>query len=459
MSTITTAESNTDLLKFYISAKGGCAQHSDVTLKLFTCAACKFTQYCNRECQKSDWPRHRNVCKLLTEYKPPAQPEKLPKQISSVLVELQQECIRVVVETIRGIARDSYFRSYHYRQTPSLLKEGIFYGQGYFTARNRMKQSETLEKFIAEGHFYHGYASPDLFEMVKSRDVVTGFKRLAFVVKKGVLPSDALNGIRKGLSLLDGGTSCQIAYWEAIRHVLGERFDILFAADTSTPLRIETANVQDNPIFRLLTPVDTSSSKIKKGQMICFENVPSYLTKHRLFGIADNCITICCDDSDNSPLFTTLGLKFEGEKQDEICGNLFHQFNQYPFGIRTTFRKEEEHVEVNIKMPLVSPEMAVSIVGELGEENLNETIEMAYAEYHSIEDFKKDDGGRVNKYGCELNMKSILDLITAKTDKGARARLDWFELNSYLPTIFQKSISDFSDARNRCLESYKHFDS
>ena len=64
-----------------VCANCGKAESDDIKLK--TCAACKGTEYCSRECQAAHWPNHKAVCKnraaeILDEklFKdPPARPE------------------------------------------------------------------------------------------------------------------------------------------------------------------------------------------------------------------------------------------------------------------------------------------------------------------------------------------------------------------------------------------------
>jgi splicing suppressor protein 51 len=46
-----------------------CAGCMDIKDSLFQCSACKRAKYCNRECQKSSWSKHKPVCKLLQEFK------------------------------------------------------------------------------------------------------------------------------------------------------------------------------------------------------------------------------------------------------------------------------------------------------------------------------------------------------------------------------------------------------
>jgi len=39
-----------------------CASCQGVSGKLLTCSVCEVTHYCNRECQKKDWKRHKTEC-------------------------------------------------------------------------------------------------------------------------------------------------------------------------------------------------------------------------------------------------------------------------------------------------------------------------------------------------------------------------------------------------------------
>lgn len=44
-----------------------CQKTSDE--KLPTCSRCKIVGYCNRECQRKDWPKHKLECKLFKDTK------------------------------------------------------------------------------------------------------------------------------------------------------------------------------------------------------------------------------------------------------------------------------------------------------------------------------------------------------------------------------------------------------
>jgi hypothetical protein len=35
------------------------------SIKLLDCSACKLAKYCSKECQRADWPRHKEICKML----------------------------------------------------------------------------------------------------------------------------------------------------------------------------------------------------------------------------------------------------------------------------------------------------------------------------------------------------------------------------------------------------------
>ncbi len=43
-------------------------QYCGHTKKLQQCSACKKTTYCSADCQKTDWPQHKPICKNTAEY-------------------------------------------------------------------------------------------------------------------------------------------------------------------------------------------------------------------------------------------------------------------------------------------------------------------------------------------------------------------------------------------------------
>eukprot|EP01105_Mastigella_eilhardi_P000308 TRINITY_DN1039_c0_g1_i3.p2 TRINITY_DN1039_c0_g1~~TRINITY_DN1039_c0_g1_i3.p2 ORF type:complete len:117 (+),score=25.26 TRINITY_DN1039_c0_g1_i3:418-768(+) len=49
-----------DALVFQLQACAVCRAYAP-----FRCNACKLTRYCSRECQRTDWPEHKKVCKSL----------------------------------------------------------------------------------------------------------------------------------------------------------------------------------------------------------------------------------------------------------------------------------------------------------------------------------------------------------------------------------------------------------
>lgn len=36
-------------------------------IKLYGCARCRIAKYCSTECQKEDWPKHKQVCQIFKE--------------------------------------------------------------------------------------------------------------------------------------------------------------------------------------------------------------------------------------------------------------------------------------------------------------------------------------------------------------------------------------------------------
>jgi hypothetical protein len=231
------------------------------------------------------------------------------------------------IEVIQEIARDHDERLSAYKGNIHLLDNGIYYPNEYFKALQLMKQSKRIQFLVQNGSFFHGVAPSQHFTMSQNCEMPTGVVPLCFILKQGVSPCAALGAIRRGISFMGCGETCQIAYYEAIREVLGdEKFNFLFSANSSTPLKLHYST-QDNPLLCVLQ--DASPSKISKGQMIYFQNSELYPFKHML-GEAQGYSTLCCDDTLGQEKFTGLGLRPEGTTCAGLNQILIECFNADP---------------------------------------------------------------------------------------------------------------------------------
>lgn len=244
---------------------------------------------------------------------------------------ISEKLIYKAIEIVRAITKDNEMRMSGYKNNITLLTFGIFYGNEYYKALETKNLQNRLNIFVEKGSFYHGYASPEHFSMQKSASP-TGILGNSFFLKKNVKPSVALEAMRQGISFIGCGEVCQIAYYEAIKQVLKtEKFNMLFSANSSTPLKIEFS-AADNPINSLIKTV-SSDEKLEKGQIVYIQNHPYYKAKH-LNGEASGFTVICCDDTPGQETFTTIGLSSDGMKHEGVNQTLLKEFNNRPIGMK-----------------------------------------------------------------------------------------------------------------------------
>ncbi|KAJ7713420.1 hypothetical protein B0H16DRAFT_1810435 [Mycena metata] len=53
----------------FVAPLSSCASCHDETAALNKCSGCHLTRYCSGPCQRSDWPRHKKMCKAVQEVK------------------------------------------------------------------------------------------------------------------------------------------------------------------------------------------------------------------------------------------------------------------------------------------------------------------------------------------------------------------------------------------------------
>lgn len=262
-----------------------------------------------------------------------------PASISSkplTVDEVRDRLTATAVATVRAIVKDNEDRMARYKDKGNiqLLASGPFYGNEYFKALQATSQTARLKYYLEKGSFFHGLAPSEFFYMQPNALSPTQVVASRFLLKPGKKPSEALAAIRQGLSFIGCGETCKIGYYEAIREVLGtEKFDMLFASDSPTPLMIhfDSFDSRDNPLLSLFVKT-IPASKISKGQIVPIPNADLYPIKH-LNGEASNFVTLCCDDTPDHQTFTTLGLRSEGMTLQEVSEKLLEEFNSDPIGM------------------------------------------------------------------------------------------------------------------------------
>ncbi len=315
---------------------------------------------------------------------------------------VQSKFVPRVIEIVQSVATDTMHRMNGYKQDVKLLASGVFYGNEYYKALKQTNNPQRLKFLIDKGSFYHGYAPPKVFQMLPKADTPTGMLANCFVIKQGNTPSAALEALRKGITFTGCGETCQIGYWEGIKEVLGvEKFDLLFGPDSSTPLRMSFASI-DNPINCLLFK-SVPAQKFSRGQIYYISNSIQYTSKH-INGESDAFISLCCDDTPGKEMFATLGLSPKGNTIDQVSEILRKEFNQPPFG-----------------MVAVTQEAAQKILSDWDPKDLKIVDQLKTLQV-SEQRFKATGGGQVRS-SYQINAERLAQLANASPAE-ARKLLD-----------------------------------
>lgn len=289
-------------------------------------------------------------------------------------------------------------------QTNTNLNTGIHYPYNYANALRAGNKLDRLKLFVNSGNSFHGYASPNHFSTLPDKESPSGKQSMTFVVKEGVAPSVALHKLQEGLSVLGCGEVCQVAQYRAVEEVLGtDKFNVLFASDSPTPLMISPKNPK-NPIGKLRNYIynqEATLEEVRKGDHVYFHNAGSYGEKNPV-GPARGYNAICVDEAGNSSKFIALGWS---------SGGLDH-----------TQLKEVVRSEYNVSPQNVEGVLHPTIIKAL---NLQEQSPLAQKQL-TPQEFLAEGGGRMLLVS-ELHTQRITALANSTLGQ-ARALLD-----SYTP--------------------------
>jgi hypothetical protein len=326
--------------------------------------------------------------------------KSLPVETSNQTVhEVESRLNNKAIEVIQAIVGDNESRKNLFKKNIQLLASGIHYDCDYYNALLETNQNERLAFFKERNSFFHGYASPKHFKMIND-NTPSGKKVYSFVLMDGVLPSEALRVMKEGLSFIGCGEVCQVAQYSAILDVLGtEKFNALFASDSSTPLII--GRPQNNPISRLRYYfMEENPSEVKKGDLVYITNAGSYPYKHYR-GIARGFNAICVDNTKGSEKFTSLGLSPEGMTRDQIVDVLIAEYNKpaQPLAGLTERTKELLLKLIGRNSILMAEKLA----------NMQITLER----------FKQENGGTYTLV-CELDAKRIAALANGTMEQARK---------------------------------------
>lgn len=236
----------------------------------------------------------------------------------------------ISVEILAEITRDNAHRMDGFTNDIQLLSQGVFYLTDYFKSLKEKNQTNRINHFRDRNVFFHGYTSPNHFTLADQATSPSGKKVANFVLKNGVLPSEALDAMKNGLSLLGCGEVCQIAQYGALQDVLGtEKFNALFASNSPTPLMIGS-QLPTNPISRFrLYLMQENPSTLQKGDVVFIQNATTYASKH-VTGHAHAFNVLCAENTPGSEKYIGLGLPPEGLTHDQINALLLCEFNLPP---------------------------------------------------------------------------------------------------------------------------------
>ncbi len=440
----------TALIQHYSSVKGKCAynpDHHSEDKTLLKCAACKAALYCGFPCQKSDWPRHKLVCKILKEE--PAPPSALPTPIvagpkMSFLDQIGEDLKRIAIQTIQEIARQNQTRMEGYARNPDLLDKGVFTPLQYYKACMARGQQRRLPYLDIDsvglplksgnGPLYNGYLPSHAFHRlhhpIKRLEDPVKNQRFGFDAKESLSATYALDALLTGPSLLESVTSCQAAYWKAIQGVLREKFDPLFNGLAHNHLILQMSDhIEEevpysmNPLKGLITTTTSLSHKAKPGQFLCFSNISAHQKMHSFFDDGIHYAVLCTGEKEGVPLFTTLGLNPEGEGSEEMTKRLFDRFREDP----VSGFPEEDFLKQTLFQndPMLNPN---SHVAPLLDKSTLKQIDQ-YLVWNakvnkisnSIEEFKNRGGGK-NEPHCE-GIQHRTDCLAGLIQESSRGRV------------------------------------
>ncbi len=247
-----------------------------------------------------------------------------------------------IVEVMKEIVADSDRRLKSYQSDLTVLSSGCWYGNEYYKILKEKNQSKRLKFFLEDGAFYHGWASKKHFVRQSNPSKPAGYVVNFLKLKDGVTPSEGLKAFRSELTLTACGEICQIAQYEGIKAVWGEKkFNAIFSAQSKTPFSILFDN-PNNPLAKLFV-VKKDVQVFKKGDLFHFQNTLYYPGKH-VNGEAAGYNVICCDDTPGQERFTALGLDPNGSTIPEIKQKMKYEYNLEPIGCEIVTKEVGERI-------------------------------------------------------------------------------------------------------------------
>lgn len=254
-----------------------------------------------------------------------------------------KDFITLEVKYLQRITQDLYQRKQKFAETNDFqsLKGGVWYATDYYKALQQLcsvtkdeklqkTAADRLEWLVNKNKFYIGLAPNSAFQPVRDPNPksVTTFLPFVFEIKEGVTPSQALEELEKGFSILDCGLACNLAAYRALRDVITpEKFDHLFASDSPFPLRLSYDKTKPQ-IERLFKQVSLRSEEdVQDGDICYFSNIREYIAKNPVAewrGLNATCI------DQVAKKYVYLGSPREGSQKNEIEVRFWEECNATP---------------------------------------------------------------------------------------------------------------------------------
>lgn len=199
--------------------------------------------------------------------------------MSAVNPSIKDLYVKEFVGAMQGICEENFHNMQNY-QKPNQLAKGIYYGNQYFHALKDTGQMPRLNFFLERNAFYHGWASPKMFDQLGNPKSPTGKAVNSWIIKAGISASVALKVLREGPTMLSCGEVLGIADYMALQKVLGDKkFDILFSSPSPMALTIMNS-LPTKQSLRTLRPIN-KLEEIDIGESGYIMGVPQlYQAKH-----------------------------------------------------------------------------------------------------------------------------------------------------------------------------------
>lgn len=262
--------------------------------------------------------------------------DELKKRLDDTNKKVTESFLKAMHTTVK----DNFERMQSYEKDSSLLEKGCFYRADYSIALKTKGQMKRWTHMAEKGYFLHGYAPPTFMKTYSSADqkesaaaTTTSVKPFShsygrFFPNNGISPSEALKGLQTGLVLTGCAEVYEMAFYQALLEILGDKFDALFGADSCAPFFIKCGR-EVSPISLLRCTVDIPKLQdLKPGHLIYIPSTDKYPHKHPLG--SGRGMNLVCIEGGPHPKFIGFGLDPKGVTLLQVIEWLRADYNSKP---------------------------------------------------------------------------------------------------------------------------------